>query len=461
MHKYCPNQTTVVKQFIPSTLELEKIIEKNPPNFVYKFHFFVQLIQLLYEIPAKNKSIEIINGYVPFNAQLLQKFERNYLPHLNYLIEQGILEEYSSYIPGKRSKSYRLAEKYLDGHLREIVVTDKKMSIKIFKQQKIDVDARIQYKYLHKWFNSNITIDRISAFDYCYKEAKHNSHLDYYSAYSDAYSKMMKLKFLENGYFWFTVDKKGNRLHTNFTNLNSSLKPFITYGGQELVSVDIKNSQPFMSIKVLKDFYQIHQETCLNNQSSPIMLVKPSQGLIPTDVLHYIELVTTGQFYEFMIEKFNEKFGDSYFKQPLVFDFDKKRMVRNTKTPRQQVKTAMFCIFFSQNKWVVKEKSLFKDVFPNVMHVFEDIKKYHHNALACELQQIEANLILDNACKVISIKRPELPLFTIHDSIVTTKGNEWLVENMLKNVLKEAIGFEPQLEISSWSTDEETLRKAA
>ena len=47
-------------------------------------------------------------------------------------------------------------------------------------------------------------------------------------------------------------------------------------------------------------------------------------------------------------------------------------------------------------------------------------------------------------------ERPNLPIFTIHDSIVTTVGNEAYVQSVLKEELTKAIGWPPQVALDYW-----------
>lgn len=55
----------------------------------------------------------------------------------------------------------------------------------------------------------------------------------------------------------YTVDDTGNRLHTNLTNLPAEVRNFITYAGRPLVSIDIRNSQPYMSLALFeRKFWQ-------------------------------------------------------------------------------------------------------------------------------------------------------------------------------------------------------------
>ena len=59
--------------------------------------------------------------------------------------------------------------------------------------------------------------------------------------------------------------------------------------------------------------------------------------------------------------------------------------------------------------------------------------------------------MLQKACLIISEVRPDLPIFTLHDSIVTTKGDEAYVHEILNNVLLEEIGEKPTLKYEPWS----------
>jgi len=76
--------------------------------------------------------------------------------------------------------------------------------------------------------------------------------------------------------------------------------------------------------------------------------------------------------------------------------------------------------------------------------------KGHHNTLPILLQRFEANLVLHKACKIISENRQEIPILTLHDSIITTEENVNYVYNILKNVLTDAIGLPPELKVERW-----------
>ena len=78
----------------------------------------------------------------------------------------------------------------------------------------------------------------------------------------------------------------------------------------------------------------------------------------------------------------------------------------------------------------------------------------HTNFLAVLLQRIESYLVLEIICKRIALERPKLPIYTIHDSIVTTIGNEEYVKSIMVEMLKSYIGHEPKLKFEYWQIED-------
>mgnify|MGYP003133748522 FL=1 len=66
------------------------------------------------------------------------------------------------------------------------------------------------------------------------------------------------------------------------------------------------------------------------------------------------------------------------------------------------------------------------------------------------LQRLESQTILHKVCKRISLENPNVPIFTIHDSIVTTSNNVEFVNKVFSDVLKENLGYSPEFEIKEW-----------
>jgi hypothetical protein len=152
------------------------------------------------------------------------------------------------------------------------------------------------------------------------------------------------------------------------------------------------------------------------------------------NVIKFINSVKKGKFYE--------EFG-------ILIGID-----TSIKENRVLVKAATFSALFSPNEKSkhIKEVQLFKKAYPDVYRVFRMVKssKGNHRALSCVLQRFEANLVLHVACKKITKIDSNIPLFTLHDSIITIPKHEDLVKQVMKEVLENAIGFPPQLKIEKW-----------
>jgi hypothetical protein len=85
--------------------------------------------------------------------------------------------------------------------------------------------------------------------------------------------------------------------------------------------------------------------------------------------------------------------------------------------------------------------------------LLNEIKKEGKSHLPILLQQIESHLVLRVITKRIARENPCIPLFTIHDSIVTTTGNEKYVQGIVIQELEKAIGFAPQLRVERWTPE--------
>jgi hypothetical protein len=82
-------------------------------------------------------------------------------------------------------------------------------------------------------------------------------------------------------------------------------------------------------------------------------------------------------------------------------------------------------------------------------------KPQEKNFLPVLLQNIEADCILDYSTKLISKQNPEIPLFTIHDSIVTTSDNIEIVEKQFRKYLRKYFGIIPELKREPWVVQKE------
>jgi hypothetical protein len=345
------------------------------------------------------------------------------------------------------------------------------------------------YPYLNKWFNSKLKIDYDLVLSFLEEEWYYKNNYPFMRDVSlvkqkekspfqqFTYSKL-SAQFLHTGDFMFTVDNLVHRYHTNLTNMRGVIRNALTYDGKQLVAVDISNSQPYLSLLLLdvhfwERFYQILAEKpkkCLKNSeprdysrlflykfikeidrrinkglkkeiqaSSVIMLVESMLKLLNTmdeeEFTIYRDKVCKGELYDYLLLRFQE-----HYKLYTI--------------SRDDAKVAVLQAFFSDNRYLTqpqaKPKLMFKQEFGGVYQVLATIKRVYKELLPILLQNIESYLVIEIIAKRISKEHPEMPLFTIHDSLVTTVGNEHILQRIMTEELTRYVGYAPHLKTEYW-----------
>ncbi len=469
-----PDRVSQVKElpkhltaFIPSNLNLDELLLNNAPNFKYDKDNFIYLMDLIYKMSGKQKKDDYSFYSTPY-SRLMQNRVRLYDKHLAYLVNHGILDTDSQYIVGKKSIGFAFSVNY-STELKETRITNPKLIKKILKFYKSDTKEKpildnedIELNYLYKWLeNGKLRIDYKLAKQYLkdlflierntftetkeYKKLSKSKDFNFQQykrmvAYQKYNSRLRVLKLFHKGTFNARLDKTAGRLHSTLTQLKSDLRQFITYDGLSLVATDITNSQPYLLSTIISsknleknnivNIIKLYNPKFNNQASFPIMLAKMVKQIEDKeDVAKYLNTISNGNFYE--------EFGK-------LIDIENRKVVKN----------CLFSSIFSPNQLNSHIEGIqhFKKEFPNVFKVITKIKhgKGYHRALACTLQHFEANLILHKACKKIYDINPEIPMFTLHDSIITTSQYQSIVNCIMSEVLTEAIGFPPKFKIEKW-----------
>lgn len=439
---------------IPSTIDLEAFLKKYPPTFKYKIDYFYCILEHL-SSGMDEQDLDSNKGFINMNAKKMQHFNQNYKRYVKHLLDYWFIRTDMKYIPGEKSRGYLIND--YNGHqatVKRIPVIDFKVKQKKKAELQIEVKekkkAEKKYNHLTKWFNSELQIDTESAIkmiEEMYPEQTGGIKGNKKGKPSD-WAKRYKAIYAINKFakqeFYYSVDDNVGRFHSNLTNIKREIRNFITYDGQKLVNVDIKNSQPLFSTLLLhKSFYQ-NQTALLNFFSFPTFL----QLLLPINSSSNHSSNTTIIMLVESLKKLTDKgFGDY---ENYVNSGDFYKMLADAVYPqlsydKQKMKTMIFTILFSNNRYMgqegAKPKRDFKGHFPNVYEVFRLIKKNNHRALAHLLQRIESKIMIEEVASRIAKERPNLPFFTIHDSILTTKGNEQYVSKIIKEEVFKSTGL--------------------
>ncbi len=439
-----------LKMCCPANLDIEDLLEVNPPPFSYKIDKLRYIIDLICTLPVYQREIWDLNNedvipYIPLSSQKLKVVIWNYQDYLRYLDNNEILECNDVYEVGVVSKGYRFCEKYLLEPFIEDRITDRKVVGAILNEKKERERLALEmYPHLREWFNQ-------LEFDYEGALAKLLSKKPWCNPYD-----RLALERIRDKAWFFRLDNTAGRLHTNLTNVSKLVRPFLSYKGQSLVALDVANAQPFLATCLLcPDFYS---ESWIVNGPISIhsILTKPTlfganpqlyreifepmAKFLKNRVNHsihkpkiddYSGWVAGGNFYEKCAEAFNIETGLATFNRDIM-------------------KKTMYIVFYGRNNTADPYKKIFKSLFPIHCKVFYGLKKKAHNHLPILLQAMEAHIVLDRIVGRIASERPDVPLFTIHDCVATIPEHVEYIKEVMLQELYQAVGIRPTLKPERW-----------
>lgn len=429
--------------YLPQKLDIDSVLRESKPDFIYSRDKFVYILHLIYAIPAqRKKAIEEYPGYTPISKTILGSIIKDYRKYIDYLKEQNIVQE-DNHIVGLKCAGLRFSKRYVS-KLKPVDIS-KWTLIKnlLYLRKQFNQEATQELSFLKKWFES-LDVDILKAKEYLSAElAKDELNRTKHSLvrYNSRLLPIERLSAKNN--ISFFVDNTAGRLHTPITQLKSELRKHLKWKGKVLCSVDISNSQPYllqslMNVELFERCNMTDRITATNPAINPTRLKELIASISSKkDVVSFNQTVTSGRFYE--------NFGILLKENGELIDVPDEKI-------KEEVKRIIFTTFFSKNS-AIKYRSvikLFKRTFPNVYKVISAIKKGQHNTLAVILQNLEADIILNNVCKKLDKKHPEVPLFTLHDSVITTEDNVELVEKTIQQTMKKFFDKKVSLKIERW-----------
>lgn len=444
---------------IPSSIDLESLLKKHPPKFKrpYKIDYFYYFIELLCDLMEYN-DLDGNGGYVNLNAQLMQGIVHNYKEYLDYLLEHRVIRTDKKYIPSVKSMGYVLNKVDYDAEIQQIAVKSSLVrKNRAKKNRALEQEmktTRAKYSYLTKWFNDKLQIDvegahaKIEELFPKPTGAIYGTTKGKASKTTKKYSAKLAVQKLATGNFYYKIDENVGRFHSNLTNIKKELRHYITYDGKPLVNIDIKNSQPLLSSILLDPSFYVLQKKpryiniynipssfnlLTNNKhkhtytDTIIMLVKVLQSIDIKQVSFFSRIAQSGDFYQKL----------------------SKVMYPNRAFDKGEMKKLTYTVFFSNNRAIqgvnYLPKRQFKRKFPDVYKVFSALKRKNHRALSHILQRIESEIMIQRVSQRISIEQPTLPIFTIHDSIITTDGNQDYVIKIIEEEAYNLTGLKVML----------------
>lgn len=238
----------------------------------------------------------------------------------------------------------------------------------------------------------------------------------------------------------FSRDRSGERLHTPITNASRGVRNFITYEGKGLTSLDLSNSQPYLLIGMLNpevwESRRLPPPIQYATKDIDTSLCRPIINEIQCrgEFQRYASLAASGELYEHFAKLMSDNGRRTY--------------------SRNEVKSRFLVGMYDQNrKNLTGFRRVFRDEFPNIFDLITLLKSKDYTRFPVSLQRLESSIFLNHTANQITCKFPELPFFTLHDSIITLDKAAPEVEKIMSEVLTEQIGFSPLIKLERWSSE--------
>lgn len=154
------------------------------------------------------------------------------------------------------------------------------------------------------------------------------------------------------------------------------------YGENPLVGIDISNSQPYILCLLLNPlFWERHGNNNITLWHLPPNIQQYFSDEKIAEIIDYLYTLDSQSLNNYKIKASNGQ----------VYEY-MKDTINSTgySMSRDDVKTMMMTVLFSDNRYLPPLKRLFRQNFPAIYGLIKIIKKGDHRSLACLLQSIES-----------------------------------------------------------------------
>lgn len=451
---------------VPAGIELDVIFEKNNikqersksrlKDYIYYFLSRVVTHQFNYELYLKD------NGFRPISTKTINSLfvSRNRDRVIKMLTdpEDPIIENNGSYQVGNFTKAYRLTKKYRTGEI-EFKTLGNEFSKKIARHVKIG-SSRPDYGFLENQFHCH-RLEFSPDFDKYLLEMGNSllrvatNEFQIHLIFNKIGGLIRYHENLKSGFFQIIHSNSNHRFHSILTMVPKESRNFLQVKGSPLVEVDLGSCQPYLLAVLLRELDGIEGSEILKNGSNTASLSIFSL----TDYLTNTDNELIGRLYPFMLPAFlelSESQKESvrdFYSAPFHEDFYQWISDQSgNRINRNEVKGSFMYFLFDDNLFhrnhneVIQEiGNLFPGVnfFINLMH-----NKIGKSDFARFLQMVESHLLINLILREFHDHYPHVPIFTIHDAVLTTGENASCIQEFLVRKLTEMTSIPPKSKIS-------------
>ena len=339
---------------------------------------------------------------------------RNYSETIAEAVRLGYIEVKPTYLPRKRSKSYRLIcgiEKKVDwAECTDAVLKANLIKARIRKAK--DDALKIASSNLDGWLMESL------------KDV----------GFPVEYEKNEDVQTLISGQPYYTICAY-NRRHTPFTRLPSTVRSTVFFRSKpssDITEIDIKNSQPLFLLMELEDhppkvFHIYAQKEALSTALSTTIPTpsNPTPSLCGT-LFQFREDVQDGELYD----KLMHDLGIS---------------------DRKAFKELFFAhiLYGKTGKWTeaLPIVRAFTKRYPEAWRLINEAKAVDYRELAQRMQRREADFIFNRVLPRLMAKCPTARVLTVHDAIYCEQQHKYDLFNIMSEEF-ERLGVRASLRVT-------------
>ncbi len=447
---------------IPREINVDGLLTNISGNKTKKESIRNGIIYMISRIHDEQKKDDEDN-YVILNHKTLERIigkgEGNRVGDIkNILLQNDIIEVDGVYQNGVKSFGYKIKQDYLTedvvrhsyGKRITKLIQDILVKNEEWDEHQIELTETNQYSYISEQFErhnlswNNVVYDDLKSIgleilrSYDKKRTLKDKYIISLLSYIGLLVKYVK--DIENRNYLYGISPSNNRFNSVLTSIPKTLRPYLKLNGTELVEIDITSSQPYLLSCILNDKFENEQQEGFN-----LKTIYP----ILKEYFEISEWVTKGVglnnkrffgclFYEDELTSIKDfcslDFTEDFYENVVEFGRE-----NNIQTTREKVKSNMMNFLFNEME-IQRDNSmviiLLEWKFRGLMSFFEGFfGSYKPRRLSLLLQRVESHLILDKVVPKILEFNENIPVFTIHDCILTTPKFGQDVQKIMKDTI--------------------------
>ncbi len=391
-------------------------------------------------------------GEAPLSAAILRRtLGWRYLAPVRELAGRlGYVLHDRSYSTGRFSQGYRIGREYVHARLRQYTIRDAGLLENIRRERERMADEQAR-----RLAEPGSTISR-QVFEHL-RQNLDRLRIDRVEPRSP--TEQIIIDRIRRRASWAKVCEYG-RLHTALTSLPRRLRQYLRVDGRRLAGVDIGESQPlFVALGLASNTHgtapphhtpaaQPHPTP--HHRAPPLMLHHDYQTGNDSGYAHRGESPT-------MLHHATADLGDwlGLCERRGLYQ----AVADLLAVERKAVKESVMAALFGRPEHRTRASRALERLFPDTWAAIRATKReFGYASLAHAGQRMESAFVFGRCIPRLMAEYKSLPLLTIHDSIVTSEGNEQIVRDVMADEFAR-LGLHPTLTVEQFAQNPKPVDK--